>query len=88
MITPVKEGYLSSDSARFVWHSAGSGMHYRLTVANQVGDLVWEAETADTVLQLPVEFDLIVGARYVWYVDAMGEDGESVTSGPLSFTAR
>jgi len=67
-------------SVRFLWHSAGQNVQYRLTVTNQRGDIVWSFGTADTAAVLPASMRVQSGNPYFWYVDALLPDGRSATS--------
>jgi len=69
----------------FTWRGVGTGATYRLTVTDERGDVVWSANTADTMATLPARIGLERGRRYAWYLDALLPDGRSVTSGVRAF---
>jgi len=84
VISPA-DGAVAADVSRFVWHDAGSGVQYTLTLTDEAGSVVWTAATADTVLPLPTSVRLERDRRYFWYVDALLDGGEAATSGVLGF---
>ncbi|HLQ68892.1 MAG TPA: hypothetical protein VK124_05175 [Gemmatimonadales bacterium] len=79
-ISPAAEAVLPAEPVRFVWHSAGPNVQYRLTVTNQQGDVVWSFGTADTAAVLPASVRVQRSDPYFWYVDALLPDGRSATS--------
>jgi hypothetical protein len=79
-ISPLAEAVTTEQSVRFLWHSAGQDVQYRLTVTNQRGDIVWSFGTADTAAVLPASVRVQSGNPYFWYVDALLPDGRSATS--------
>jgi len=54
-------------------------------VTDVSGRVVWVKETSDTALALPADVSLGGGREYLWYVDALGSDGQSVTTGIRRF---
>ena len=79
-ISPAAEAVMPRQSVRFLWHSAGQNVQYRLTVTNQRGDIVWSFSTADTAAWLPASLRIQRGNPYFWYVDALLPDGRPATS--------
>jgi hypothetical protein len=79
-ISPTAEAVMPAEPVRFVWHSAGPNVQYRLTVTKQQGDIVWSFGTADTAAVLPASVRVQRGHRYFWYVDAVLPDGRTATS--------
>ncbi len=79
-ISPTAEAVLPPERVRFMWHSAGPNVQYRLTVTNRQGDIVWSFGTADTAAVLPAGVRVQRGNPYFWYVDALLPDGRSATS--------
>lgn len=72
----------------FVWHAADAGSRFRVTLVDEQGATVWSTETGDTAVTLPAEVALAAGRSYFWYVDALGADGRTMTSGAQRFTVR
>lgn len=52
------------------WLGSASADRYRVTVVDGDGDLVWQAEVADTVAVLPRDVGLRPGVDYFWRVEA------------------
>ena len=57
-------------STRFAWTSVAGADRYRVTVFAMNGTVVWDAQTADTVLTPPTRSPLVSGERYLWHVAA------------------
>jgi hypothetical protein len=66
----------------FVWQGVAGATAYRVTVSRQDGDSVWAVSTSDTTTRASEELLRAGPGRYYWYVDALLEDGRSV-SGPV-----
>jgi hypothetical protein len=79
-IAPADGAPLSVSDARFIWNSV-PGAQYRFTLTDANGSVVWETSTTDTVALLPKEKTLNASNSYYWNVDALAEDGSSVTTG-------
>jgi len=65
-----------------------SGSRYLIRVTDERGAAVWSTETGDTSVILPAEIALLSGRQYYWYVDALGADGRSLTTGTHRFQLR
>ena len=87
LVAPTDNGTVEGRGVTFTWRSAGDGASYRLTVADERGDVVWSGASADTTTQLPDSVTLRAGRAYFWYVDALLPDGRSLTSGARRLTA-
>lgn len=72
----------------FSWHAADAGSRFKLTLVDDQGATLWSVDTGDTVVTLPPDIALVSGRTYFWYVDALGADGRSMTSGAQRFTFR
>lgn len=78
-LAPAAGAVVPREALTFTWRPAGPETHYRLTVTDDQGNVVWTAATDDTTLTAR---PLLVAARvYYWYVDALLPDGRSATSG-------
>lgn len=89
VVQPAPDQVLASDEAvRFIWNSSAPGSVFRVTLLDETGASLWSAESSDTVLALPSDVHLAPGARYFWFVDALGADGSAVTSGARRFSVR
>lgn len=71
----------------FAWHPIAGASRYRLEVMNEGGDVVLEAETADTAIVLQGAADLAPG-RYQWWVGATAPGAVPSELRPLRLTAR
>jgi hypothetical protein len=85
-VSPAPRAVVSAASLAFVWHPAGTGAQYRLTVTSGQGDVVWTGASADTIQRLPPSARLQIGKSYLWYVDALLPDGAAATSRVRRFT--
>jgi hypothetical protein len=81
---PTDAGVVDRDDLRFAWADHGTDS-YRLTITAEDGGLVWSVTLADTLATPPGSLHLEPGARFFWYVDAMGA-GVVARSGVRSFT--
>lgn len=81
IVSPGEGAPTGEDPLVFSWRSAGRDAMYRLVLADETGDPIWERSTADTSLALPGDVRLEPGRPYFWYVDALMADGRSATSG-------
>lgn len=86
-ISPVADAALDG-TPTFSWHAADAGSRFKLTLVDEQGATLWSVDTGDTVVALPREIALVSGRTYFWYVDALGADGRSMTSGAQRFTVR
>lgn len=86
-IAPMGE-FPSGTAPVFQWNAADPGSRFRVTLVDEQGATLWAAETGDTVATLPAEVLLVPGQTYFWYVDALGSDGRTLTSGAHRFTVR
>jgi len=71
---PVRTASIST-TPLFRWHAVEGAAHYRVSVMNPGGFVVWQAGTRETELVLPSDKALAPGERYSWKVEALGENG-------------
>ena len=86
-VAPREGEIIPSDSARstrFIWRQDARDAAYRLTLTDEGGSVRWSSDTGDTTVTLPDSVRLERGQTYYWYVDALGGDGGTRTSGPRS----
>lgn len=76
------------DDILFVWRATEDGSTYRLTLTDETGDPVWSAETSDTMAFLPARAGPDRPGTYFWFIDALGSDGSTLTSGTRRFLLR
>jgi anti-sigma factor ChrR (cupin superfamily) len=86
-IAPAPDAVLDSQPT-FAWHAADAGSRFKLTLVDEEGATLWSVDTGDTVVTPPHDVVLAPGRNYFWYVDALGADGRSMTSGAHRFTVR
>lgn len=86
LVAPGDSAAVNAAGLSFTWRSAGRDASYRITLADERGDVVWSAATSDTALVPSTQ--LRAGKRYFWYVDALLPDGRSVTSRVRRLTLR
>ncbi len=70
------------------WHGAEAGSRYRVNLLDANGETLWSSETGDTSITVPGDIELLPGGSYFWFVDALGTDGRSLTTGALRFSIR
>jgi hypothetical protein len=85
VVLPRPGTVLRSPEGRLVWRAAGTNANYAVTIADAGGDPVWQTETRDTAVAIPPSVGLEPDVTYLWYVDALTEDGRSVTTGVQRF---
>lgn len=73
----------------FIWRPVEGASTYRLTVTDSSGTPLFTRSTTDTTATAPSEAAIGRGRSYLWYVDALRNDGRTSSSGIRSFsTAR
>ena len=80
-VAPAEGEVVRAESVAFVWHPLVTGVQYRITVTDALGDVIWSAPSSDTTLAPGGAAGLQPGRIYFWYVDALLPDGRSATSG-------
>ena len=86
-LTPADGDTITVADVRFSWRGPRPELLYHLTLTDPGGRAVWATETRDTTAVLPPNVILEPGARYFWYVDALGTDAASWTTGTRVFVA-
>ncbi|MEN8182538.1 MAG: hypothetical protein ABFS46_08390 [Myxococcota bacterium] len=84
-LTPASGAALRADSVEFVWRAAPDGVVYRITLADESGEIVWTEEISDTTARVPPEVPLELGRSYFWFVDALLRGARSATTGVREF---
>lgn len=91
-ISPAADGFLdptaSGMAATFIWHAHEPGTRFHFTLVDEQGVTVYSVDTGDSAVSLPTTFTLASNRSYYWYVDALGADGRSLTTGARRFTVR
>jgi anti-sigma factor RsiW len=82
---PRENAVVPADSMQFVWRPETTAS-YRLFITDSAGAQLFAITTADTVARPAASIQLVPGARYFWYVDAIRADGTSLSSAPSAFT--
>jgi len=84
-VAPVDGDMVRPESARrtqFIWKRDTPDAGYRFTITDEGGSVRWSIDTGDTTVTLPDSVPLLRGQTYYWYIDALGGDGGTRTSGP------
>jgi hypothetical protein len=82
VISPGERGTFGRPDEPLMWHAI-SGATYRVVVSDSLGQTVYQANTSDTAISIPLP--LKGGSRYYWSVDALSPDGGSAPSGVHEF---
>jgi len=88
VVSPADGSVDASVGLGFVWHAVPGGLRYEVTLSDEAGEVLWSGATSDTAIALPSTVALEVGDRLFWFVDALTEDGEAVSSGIREITLR
>jgi anti-sigma factor RsiW len=88
VISPVPSADIPPGPINFVWHSAGPGASYTITLQEAEGRPVWTSSVADTVVALPDSITLAPGRHWFWSVDALLPNGRSLSTGMQRLTRR
>lgn len=88
VIEPADGSIVPTTGVVFRWHADEPEPHYRIHVLNRLGELIWEATSSDTSIQLPAEIKLAPGQSYFWYVDALLRGVRSSTTGVREFITK
>ena len=83
-VGPTAGATVELGSLRLTWHDVGAST-YSVTLTDELGESVWERNTTDTTVSVPDSIQLVRGAVYYWYVDALLPDASSATTGVLEF---
>ena len=87
IVAPLDGDSLAAGAVLFVWRSQAGLPLYRVTLTEGARE-VWSSATADTSARLPDSVSLDPTRNYRWYVDALGADGRSLTSGVQRFVLK
>ena len=86
VVSPGDGETAASSPVLFTWRGRPGSFMYRLTLSTDDGRTLWTHDTRDSSLVLPPDVVLDRGRRYLWYVDALGPDARSLTSGVQRFS--
>jgi hypothetical protein len=84
VVSPTDGGSLARDQS-LVWRSFGPDATYRLTIADESAQPLYSATVQDTSAAIPSSVPAERGKKFFWYVDAIGGDGLTASSGLKSF---
>jgi putative zinc finger protein len=84
-LAPAEGDTITASGARFTWRGRGADVLYRLTLTDSRARAVWTTDTPDTSIVLPPDVRFAPGAVYFWYVDALGANAASWTTGTRAF---
>lgn len=68
---------LTRDSIRLCWRPLGPQWLYRVRLIDDDGIVLFEAQTRDSIFEVPSTFQLQASAPYLWHVLATGPNGKS-----------
>ena len=85
VVTPLDGATIGRDH-RLVWRSFGTDATYRFTIADSSAQPLYSATVQDTSVAIPPSVQSRSGDKFFWYVDAIGADGLTASSGLKSFT--
>lgn len=71
---------ISTRGAHFVWHRVAQARVYTLVVVDRAGNEVFASTTTDTAVTLPDSVRLVAGSEYLWWVQAVMPDGNTVSA--------
>jgi hypothetical protein len=86
IVSPGDGGTVASPPVVFTWRGRPGSFMYRLTLSTDDGRTLWTGDTRDSTLALPSNVVLDRGRGFFWYVDALGSDARSSTSGVHRFS--
>jgi hypothetical protein len=72
----------------FAWRPVEGASTYRLTVTDSSGTPLFTTATTDTSAAPPAGTVFRRGSAYLWYVDGLTTDGQTMSSGVRSFTTQ
>jgi hypothetical protein len=84
VISPQPEGVIAPINATFRWSPVAHSRYYDIRLTRLDGDLIWEAKSEKTLLQLPGRTILKNGSYFIW-VTAYLQDGRVAKSTPTKF---
>jgi hypothetical protein len=86
VVTPGDGDTVNTQNLLIVWRQAAAeSPHYRFTLTDQDGTVLWSSSVADTSIIIPADIRLDAGQSYYWYVDALLDRGRTATSGISKF---
>ena len=86
IVSPGDGGTVTLSPVVFAWRGRPGSFVYRLTLSTDDGRTLWIGDTRDSTIALPSRVVLDRGRGYFWYVDALGSDARSSTSGVHRFS--
>jgi hypothetical protein len=82
------DGASLAPGGRLVWRSVGRDATYSLTIADESAQPLFSATVQDTSAAFPSSIPAVSGKKFFWYVDAIGPDGLTASSGLKSFSIK
>jgi hypothetical protein len=76
-----EEGAELAAKRQVIWHPAGQGASYLVTLQDTAGVVIWSSSLTDTSATIPLGVRLVPSRRYFWSVDARLADGVSTSTG-------
>jgi len=85
ILSPEEGATVSGSGLEIRWQAVETALSYRVLVMNSSGDLVWQAKTSSTHLEIPAEIDLTRGRQYFVWVKALLPDVRTIKSETIGF---
>jgi len=86
LLYPANRAIIKIDKPEFQWSQTSINSSFHFLLLNSNGDIVFESNTSDTNMKLPIDIHLQPAMTYFWQVEAHFEQGFSITSDMISFT--
>jgi hypothetical protein len=84
LVTPADGQQVGRSDVTLTWRSI-DGATYRVVVSDPAGRMLFDANTSDTSVAVPLIALKLSNDLVYWSVDALAPDGSSVTSGVRAF---
>ena len=86
VVSPRNGDTIDVRNSLIVWRRAtGASQHYRFTLTDLDGAVLWSKSVPDTFVTVPPQIELNAGESYYWYVDALLDRGRTATTGISKF---
>ena len=85
VVSPHRGSIVARERLEFQWKTVPHSRYYEIHVVTSEGDLVWEGQSVESVLQPPADVTLIDGSYFVW-ITAYLENGREAKSAPVKFS--
>jgi len=87
LVSPANGQQLTEGAASFSWRRY-DGASYRLVISDATGRILYEGTTSDTLVSISPSKLRGASGKLYWTIDALAENGSSLTSGVSEFEIR